>query len=222
MKIDNLLHFIFGIKKSTFEITQQEIDILNNKQTVHNKNKVNSSPIVDLELEYIDEIELLFEGILEEVYLKSKGEIMQLWSLKFPKLDTYIELKKESVFTKKELLYWLTGTISETYTKTNSYCLDDHGRFILECKKTLISLLIKTNLGLTEKDYIHFIKFWKNHDSYFYPVGVFMSKFKKKVKKEGVSSDMKTFLRSILACEKLQTGYYQRTREIIEEILRIP
>ncbi|MEW7280049.1 hypothetical protein ABW636_15755 [Aquimarina sp. 2201CG1-2-11] len=222
MKFDKILNYLFGYQKSSFEITNEEFEILNRSKP--NNKPLNRKDIRNTE-QFIESttVQDWFDEIYEEVFSKTGGDIVQLWLLKFSKLDSYIELKKEPIPIKRALFYLLTNTISETYVRTNSYFQDDQSRFIMECKKELISLLIKTNLELTEKDYKYFIKFWKHHALYFYPIGVFMTRLKKKVKKDGISENLQKFLRSTLKWKCLQTtyysGYYKRTREIIEEIL---
>ncbi|MFD2562764.1 hypothetical protein [Aquimarina rubra] len=214
MKFDKLLSFIFGVKKSNFQITEQELEKISDKID-DNEEAIN----VDTTPLFNDSFEGLSDTIFKEATQKFKVNRYNYWAPKYTSLDSYHFLSEQEVTFKKDFTYWIVNQIIKFYTKKNISPGNQRIQYLHE----VLNLLLRSNLDFKEEDFMHFIGFWEKSPGYI-TLGSLTSRLRQKVTNDGISDDLYHYLKKVLKHPNFHNefyNYYKTPRNTIQRILHL-
>ncbi|WP_299218435.1 hypothetical protein [uncultured Aquimarina sp.] len=214
MKFDKFLSFIFGIKKSNFQITERELEKISDKID-NNEEAIN----VDTTPLFKDSFEGLSDTIFKEATKKFKINRYNYWAPKFTSLDSYKFLSEQQVAFKRDFTYWITKEIIKFNAKKGVNSNNQKAQYLQE----ILNLTLRSNLYFTEEDFIYFINFWVKHPTYI-TLGSLTSRLRQKVKKDGIGEELYTFLKKVLKNPNFHNefyNYYKTPRNTIQRILHL-
>ena len=188
--------------KSLFKI-KTEIVKTNREDLLYTSNKEYYNLVLDI----IKEIKS--DGT-ESSYFSTYG-------VKFGELKSYKAIKSKEVNFKKEFALWMLNDITRIYKRNgnnHSYNLK-YESDVFSCLETLIPLLFRSNLNFSDAEYTLCLNYFKDNilgyrGFSFWPVGFLIQQLERKVKKEGLSEPLKSFLKDVLLWNviKDKNSYY--------------
>tara|TARA_R110001606_G_scaffold205897_1_gene353555 strand:- start:3 stop:2627 length:2625 start_codon:yes stop_codon:yes gene_type:complete len=160
----------------------------------------------------------LVSDIIKEIKSDGTGSsYFSTYGVKFSELKSYKVIKSKEVNFKKEFALWMLKDITRIYRRNgnnHSYNLKYEGD-IFSCLEALIPLLFRSNLNFSDTEYILCLNYFKDNilgyrGFSFWPVGFLIQQLERKVKKEGLSEPLKTFLREVLLWNEIKDkeSYY--------------
>ena len=224
MIMTKILSFLFGIKKSNFRITKEELamisDINEEDKTIVEKEilDIDSVSIIDTVPTYKDTFKELSNTIFEEVLNSMKISGSNYWRIKLTSLPGYQFLSEQEVAFKRNFSYWILDEII-THKNAKSENHNSNKQLYLE---DILEKLLKSNLGFKEKDFIYFMNFWVKYPTHV-QIGFLTAKLRKKVKKYAISPNFYYYLKKFLKSPRFNNSwysYYENSRNTIEIILR--
>jgi len=169
-------------------------------------------------------------GIINEIKEGSNDSYFSTYHVKFSELHSYVEFKKKEISFKKEFALWLINDISRIHKKNKkieAYDLKDE-LDVFGVEESLLPLLFRTNLGFDDSEYIYCMNYFKNN-TYTYgglsswPIGFLMQQLERKVKKDGLSELLKSFLKKVLNWKEVKDGasYYGSDMRKVTDRLKL-
>jgi hypothetical protein len=137
------------------------------------------------------------------------------YGVKFGELTCYKSIKSKDADYKKEFAIWLMKDVVRIYKKNggkNGYEMK-HEKEVFLCEETLLPLLFRSNLNFTDTEYILCLNYFKNNKFSYggfssWPVGFLVQQLERKVKKEGLSKLLKSFLQELLTWKEVKDKEY--------------
>jgi len=141
-----------------------------------------------------------------------------LYDVKFGELNAYNALKKKEISFKQAFTKWLVSDVVKRYRKKKmrpSFGNDNVDQK-LRLEEELLPLLFRSNLQLSDEDYIYYFKHFRNNKYSHYgrlnywPVGFLTQQLERKNKKGGIGKELKNFLKTVLSWKELNSknNYY--------------
>ena len=160
----------------------------------------------------------IIKNIISEIKESSLGASFQItYGVKFSDLKSYKNLKEKDTPFKKDFAIWLIQDIVRIckrngHKRTYSFNREKDEFY---CEETLLPLLFRSNLGLSDSEYVFCLNYFKNNKFGYggftsWPVGFLFQQLERKSKKEGISNELKTFIREVLSWKEmeLKNSYY--------------
>ncbi len=219
MKLDKILDYLFGYRKSGFEITHQEIRILEGDQ----KEDTDEKLVVDVDTSFKVEhnFEELLLDIFEEAKEKSDCELHNLYSVAFGTLGSYANLLSKHPDYKTQFLRYLIESISNRKNSSDNYFFKHEDKVPTNFKLEICNRILKSRIGLTDKDFIFLINFWKDSYPFQCSLRSIVRHLKKFTDKHKVSDEFESTLVSFLRSKKLTYLYIDEYLDIQSSIRRI-
>jgi len=214
MIFDKILSFLFGAKKSNFQITERELEKISDE----NRNEVGAINVDTTPL-FKDSFSELSNTIFKEATTKFKINRYNYWAPKFTSLDSYKFLSEQQVVFKRDFTYWITKEVIKFNSKKDIHFNNQKAQYLQE----ILNLLLRANLHLTEKDFMYFISFWEKYPSYI-TLGSLTSRLRQKVKNDGINKELYTYLKKVLKNQNFNNEfytYYKTPRNTIQRILHV-
>lgn len=162
----------------------------------------------------------LLDDIVEESY-KGLTNDSYFYNAQIGKLNTYLKIKSLKNTTKKELLFYIIEPLKSfelLSRKSGSYQGREHIFKKKQVYTELFNLLMRSNLDFSSIEIIKLIKEFKISDEsqnkkfVDWPIGFSIQQVERIIKKDGLSKELKFFLKDMIGWKQLeQTKYYWGT-----------
>ncbi|WP_405205206.1 hypothetical protein [Aquimarina sp. LLG6339-5] len=217
MIFDKILSFLFGIKKSKFEITKKELESIDNptinKEDSQEENTIN----VDTTPFFKGSFSALSDTIFKEATEKFKINRYNYWAPKFTSLKSYKFLSEQQVSFKRDFLYWITNEIINLETAPEASVHKLKSQYLNE----ILNLLLRFNLHFKENDFKYFMNLWVEYPTYV-TIGSITSRLRAKSERDGISEEFYNYLKIFLKSPRFNNhfySYYKTARNTIQKIL---
>ncbi|GAA0730875.1 hypothetical protein GCM10009430_42470 [Aquimarina litoralis] len=221
MILDKILSFLFGIKKSKFEITERELEKITDDVDENQENDKHEKEIIDVITTPLFKysFEELSKTIFEEAKHKFKINRYNYWAPKFTSLDSYIFLSEQQISFKRDFAYWITKEIIWFETTPNIAKPPLKTQYLQE----ILQLLLRSNLHFKENDFEYFMNLWVQYPTYV-SIASLTSRLRKKTKNDTVSKEFYQYLQKFLKTPRFHNewyNYYKTPRNTIQRILHL-
>ncbi|WP_299312736.1 hypothetical protein [uncultured Aquimarina sp.] len=214
MIFDKILSFLFGVKKSGFEITERELEKISNKShKEEDRINVDTTPL------FKDSFLALSDHIFKEATEKFKINRYNYWAPKFTSLNSYKFLSEQQVAFKRDFLYWVTKEVIKLETTQDT----SPNKLQTQYFQEILNLLLRPNLHFKEKDFIYFMDLWVTYPTYI-SIGSITSRLRQKSKSDGISEEFYYYLKNFLKSPRFNNDwytYYKTSRNTIQRILHL-
>ncbi len=160
----------------------------------------------------------IIKSIINEIKESNLGANFQVtYGVKFSDLESYKNLKKKETLFKKDFALWLIQDIVRICKRNGHAGAHSFNKEqdVFYCEETLLPLLFRSNLNFSDQDYIFCLTFFKNNKFSYggftsWPVGFLIQQLERKNKKEGLSNELKAFLKEVLNWKVMEpnNSYY--------------
>ncbi|SEL70354.1 hypothetical protein SAMN04487910_3111 [Aquimarina amphilecti] len=215
--MDKILSFLFGVKKSKFEITKKELEDITNNSTNKESKQEQNTINVDTTPLFKDSFSTLSDTIFKEATEKFKINRYNYWAPKYTSLRSYKFLSEQQVSFKRDFLYWITNEIIELETTPEVVPNRLKNQYFQE----ILNLLLRSNLHFEEKDFKYFMSLWIEYPTYI-TIGSITSRLREKSKKDGISEAFYNYLKRFLKSPRFNNhfySYYKTSRNTIQKVL---